>query len=551
MQMSTSNDFCWLKKELEPGECPFILPEEVEFLKNQELRVRARCVECKKFYDDILSLDLSDKDEVTRTLKIAFEELARRNRENIKLNRLLTVHSRRFQVYHEVLAALQSAKTLREAAYILLVAITCREGAAFNRAFLLLYDHETSMFKGYFAIGPRDADEASRIWQHPEARTLKILISRFSDELFEKERAKFANILENLIIPYETETIGNIVSSKRAIRIKQPARGVLRMISELIGTQEYALSPLTSGDKPVGLIIADNFITGQPIEEESLEFLEVMSYQGSIAIERALYYEELQRNLEEVHRLNTALREYHKEVMRMEKMAAVGEIVHQITHDFKNPLTVIGGLAKVILESTDESFPYYRQLVAIKEEADRLMKMLNSTLQALRKKFSLERDWWNLNDLITKKVEEIKPILPAGIEIETDLDPDLPPVFIDLAQFENCLDNLITNAIEAMPNGGKIILRTVWDPPNVIFSVSDTGVGIKEKHKERIFDAFFTTKKNGIGLGLYNCREIVRSHGGEIEVFSEEGKGTTFVIKLKGGDVNERRTEETKDSVRG
>ncbi len=541
---------CWLKKELEHGDCPFILPEEAHFLKDRERRIREKCVECKKFHDDILSIPPEQNDrEVFQLLKVAFEELARRNREYSHLHRLLTIHTRRFQIYHEVLASLQSARRLREVAYILLVAITCREGAAFNRAFLLLYDQERGVFRGFFAIGPADRHEAFEIWNNPETQALDALITRFSDALFEREQQKFAELLEALVVPYD-DMLRSVLTSNRAIRVKSPSRGALRKISDAISSEEYALSPLISRDKPVGLIVADNFVTGQPIEDESLEFLEVMAYQGSIAIERAMYYEELQRNIEELHRLNRKLREYHDAVMKMEKMAAVGEVLHQIAHDFKNPLTVIGGLAKALLDSVDKNHPFYKQLFAIKEETDRLMKMLNSMLKGLRERFSLERDWWNVNDLIRKKTDELPAILPDKIELEVELDPDLPDVFIDLTQFENCLDNIITNAIEAMPDGGKLTIKTRWNPPDVEIIVSDTGRGISEEHKERIFDAFFTTKEGGIGLGLYSCHKIVSAHGGVIEVFSEKGKGTTFVIKLKGGDVNERRREETQNIVR-
>ncbi len=533
-----NDDFCWLKEVLDPGECPFILPEEEDLLRDRERRLRRRCVECKKFYDDISKLKLDGDNEILDILKIALDELAARNREYERMHQFITLHTSRFEVYHEVLAALQSGRNLPNVAYILLVAITCKEGASFNRAFLLLYDQERDVFTGFFGLGPRTPEEAAKIWSELGDNSLQDLISRFSDKLFEKEREKFSDILERLIIPLHDEVIWNIVMSNRARRIKNPQKGILKEIGEIIGSSEYAISPLTSRDKPVGLVIADNIITNRPIDKGELEFLEVLTYQGSIAIERAIYYEELQRNIHELKKLNVALKDYHETITRMEKMSAVGEILHQIAHDFKNPVTVIGGLANFMLDSIDESHPMYSHLKAIKEEADRLSQMLNSTLKALREKFSLEKDWWDLNALIKKKIDELRAILPPNTRIKWELDPNLPRIFVDLVQVENCIDNLINNAIEAMPRGGTLTLKTRWSPPFVEIIVSDTGVGVKEEVKDRIFEEFFTTKKHGTGLGLPSCKKIIDAHGGRIEFSSEQGKGATFVIKLplEGGE---------------
>jgi two-component system NtrC family sensor kinase len=122
----------------------------------------------------------------------------------------------------------------------------------------------------------------------------------------------------------------------------------------------------------------------------------------------------------------------------------------------------------------------------------------------------------------------------ANIKIETDFDGEIPEIMASTNQMRQVLLNMFKNAKEAMPKGGTLTVRTNKEDNKVLIQIQDTGIGIPEELKDKIFEAFFTTKQKvkGVGLGLSVCYGIIKGHGGEIKVESEEGKGTTFTITL-------------------
>jgi two-component system NtrC family sensor kinase len=118
--------------------------------------------------------------------------------------------------------------------------------------------------------------------------------------------------------------------------------------------------------------------------------------------------------------------------------------------------------------------------------------------------------------------------------VETSFAPDIPEIMASTNQMRQVMLNLIKNAKEAMPKGGNLFIRTGKEDNSVLIYIQDTGMGIPEEIRDKIFEAFFTTKQKvkGVGLGLSVCYGIIKDHGGEVKVESEEGKGTTFIISL-------------------
>jgi two-component system NtrC family sensor kinase len=127
-----------------------------------------------------------------------------------------------------------------------------------------------------------------------------------------------------------------------------------------------------------------------------------------------------------------------------------------------------------------------------------------------------------------------KQMKESNVKVETSFDDEIPEVMASTNQMRQVMLNLIKNAKEAMPKGGTLSVRTNREDNSVLIRVQDTGVGIPEEIRDKIFEAFFTTKQKvkGVGLGLSVCYGIIKDHGGEIRVESEEGKGTTFTVRL-------------------
>jgi signal transduction histidine kinase len=221
------------------------------------------------------------------------------------------------------------------------------------------------------------------------------------------------------------------------------------------------------------------------------------------------------------------------ELVRREKLASVGQLLAALAHDLRNPLGVIRSSAQLILEKRQQDAVKEEVARYIMEEVDKLSHRINDFLRYARQKPP---------DLRTIAVEDVARSAlwqwqaQGGMErfrVETRFGSNLPPVRVDPEQVKEALVNLLTNAREAMPAGGRITLMTrKGDSGLVEIEVKDTGQGIPAKHLPRIFEPFFTTKEYGTGLGLTNVKRLVEDNGGILTVASAEGSGSSFITRF-------------------
>lgn len=235
--------------------------------------------------------------------------------------------------------------------------------------------------------------------------------------------------------------------------------------------------------------------------------------------------------------LAIALHAYHEHYVdrlrRQEKLATIGQISASVSHELKNPIGVIKmslfALRKRIDETADPKVASH--LAKIDRNAERVSAIVGGLLGFARSREPrrlLERD---VNALAREALGQI--LVPANVTVVFDLAPDLPPLRVDDVQMTQVIANLVTNAIESMPEGGKIVISTrKRDSDRVEVAVADTGVGIPEENLRRLFDPLFTTKLLGTGLGLATSKSIVEAHGGRIEVTSRPGEGSRFCVVL-------------------
>ncbi len=225
---------------------------------------------------------------------------------------------------------------------------------------------------------------------------------------------------------------------------------------------------------------------------------------------------------------------------QMERMQALAELANGIAHDVRNTLSPASMATELLLEEvTDEE--WRKNLLIVQQGIQDALNILNR-LRLFGRQTSAQEVLLpvHLNELVTSTITFTRAKwfyepMRRGIEvkIQTHLEPNLPPVMGNPTELRQVLVNLIFNAVEAMPQGGTITIRTWREGNKVCFSVEDTGVGMSPAVKRRIFDPFFTTKgARGTGLGLSICYGIVTRHKGTIEVESEEGKGSTFTVRL-------------------
>ncbi|MDZ7373393.1 MAG: PAS domain S-box protein [candidate division KSB1 bacterium] len=236
-----------------------------------------------------------------------------------------------------------------------------------------------------------------------------------------------------------------------------------------------------------------------------------------------------------------------RQLEQSRRLEAVGRLAGGIAHDFNNVLTAISGYADLILLDLEANDPIRQDVEEIKKAASRAASLTRQLL-AFGRKLVLQPRVLNLNELVENLTKMLRRLIGEDIELVVDLDPELGNIHADPAQIEQVVVNLVVNARDAMPHGGRLVIetsnvaldeeyaRTHVDarPGNyVMLAVSDTGHGMDEATKAHIFEPFFSTKgKDHAGLGLAQVYGIVKQSGGHIWVYSEPGHGTTFKIYL-------------------
>jgi signal transduction histidine kinase len=219
-----------------------------------------------------------------------------------------------------------------------------------------------------------------------------------------------------------------------------------------------------------------------------------------------------------------------------EKLAAIGQLAAGVAHEINNPMGVIQCYARLIVKSQEPGSQTMQDAEIIQKHTRQCKKVVEDLLNFARISES-RKQVGRIDDCLTEVVAVLEPHYnKEGITLSVEKAADLPPVEVDEVQFKQVLMNLIINAVQAMPEGGRIAVTADCDPETgaLLVSVADTGLGIGEKHLHRIFDPFFTTKGagKGTGLGLSVSYGIIQQHGGDITVESVPGNGTTFTITL-------------------
>jgi two-component system NtrC family sensor kinase len=251
---------------------------------------------------------------------------------------------------------------------------------------------------------------------------------------------------------------------------------------------------------------------------------------------------ELAKRNEELKLLNEALFESQRQLGQSEKLAALGQVAGTMAHQIGTPLNSISGYIQLILldghlQPTDRD-----RLKIIESQLDRLAESVKNLLSFTQQPKPQLRVL-DVNGVLEDLIHLSEPWLHSrNVRVLSSLSSNVPLVRGDSTHLQTLFLNLITNALDAMPNGGLLMIRTREIQPQpssgnerwLEISITDTGIGITEESKKRIFDPFYTTKKmgEGTGLGLAICENIIKEHSGRLDVESEVGKGSTFFVYL-------------------
>ena len=457
--------------------------------------------------------------------------------EKVRMESRLQNKVTELSIMNEISTVLLSTRELDEILHMILIGATAYQALGFNRAFLFLINEEETMLEGEVATGSLAAEEAYKIWEGlaRESHTLKELLQSRLGEL-SKEDEPINNLVKKMKIPLREgkNIFTQAVHENKSFNITDGTHNPLidKDFISLLGTDTFALVPLVSRGKTLGVLLADNFINKKPIVDEDVERLGAFANHASLAIENSHLYKSSREKVEELSRAYNELQENRDKLLRYERLSAVGNVAARVTHEIRNPLVAIGGFARRILRKDQDGEVNRNYVKIIVEEIDRLENTLTDIL-SFAKPALPKCDTADLNEIIKNilKVLDLE-VTKSNIRIEEHFDPTLPMLWLDENQIRRVVINLIRNAIQAMPDGGTIIISTTREDQWARVETADTGVGISDEDISKLFDAFFTSKSTGSGLGLTVSAQIINNHGGTIEVQKREPQGTLFIIRL-------------------
>lgn len=219
------------------------------------------------------------------------------------------------------------------------------------------------------------------------------------------------------------------------------------------------------------------------------------------------------------------------------QLQELAELAGSLAHEIKNPLSVIRMNMELLAEDLDTpQTPRERRALGkveiVQKQCTRLENLLNDFLKFARLR-ALDLRAGSLNDQIERVLTLFEPqAREQRVQVIRYLDPDLPSMMLDGETLQAALVNLVKNALESMPDGGTLVARSRPTRIGIALDLIDTGVGMDDKTAMKMFEAFYTTKHGGSGLGLPTARKVIEAHGGTINVQSEAGRGTQFTLEF-------------------
>jgi two-component system, NtrC family, sensor histidine kinase HydH len=309
------------------------------------------------------------------------------------------------------------------------------------------------------------------------------------------------------------------------------------ILKEKFKQQSLVVIPLVVREKAIGAIAADHTEPGKSVSREALESMVTFAQQAGLAIQNASMYQELkafsQQMEERIQKTSADLRKTEAQLIRSEKLAALGQMSAGIAHEIRNPLTSINILIHSLTENLPPETAHREDLKVIEEEIQRINEIVEQFLRFARPAPPLFQET-EVATVFDEVVQLLKPqIERQRITVSRDFDT-VPLITFDREQMKQVVLNLLINALQAMPQGGRLDLaaKVLQDNRWMKLSIRDSGVGIPPENLKKLFDPFFSTKEGGIGLGLSIAHRIIDQHHGKIEVESRPGEGTAFHLWL-------------------
>jgi signal transduction histidine kinase len=431
------------------------------------------------------------------------------------------------------------AHDLNEILQAVLVGVTIGEGLGFNRAFLFQLDTEKEYMEGKLAIGPASHEDAGRIWAEISKKQLSLF------EILDDVKETFYNgvnplnqLARQIKVPLSEKDhiLVRAVNERRAFWVGGKSENgsvAPEDLVKILGMGEFAVAPLFAQEEAYGVILADNFVTGRPIDQGDVEALQLFAGLASIAVGKTRICEMLEERVRALRTLNEEVERNKDQLVEAERYAALGRMADQLLHEIRNPLATIGGMAGILKRKLKDSelINYAKTMV---RESERVEKTLSAIFD-FAKVPELNQELVRVCDLIKASLALLHSELERhNITLNVDF-PDLEPVlFLDRIYIQQAFLSILKNAVEAMPDGGTLTVSVSVHEGDVEIQITDTGLGMAKGHLNKADEPFFTTKTHGLGLGLSLAKRVIELHDGFMCLTKNKLGGTNVGITLPG-----------------
>lgn len=503
----------------------------LEILHSQG-KVRVVDARCLPFNADPLVSDEQEMKDGVHGLLLLTDVLSQQVEDEKRMMRLA-----KLSLLNQVSEALYGAHlTLDQILQAVLICITSGQGLGFNRAFLLLIDEGTLTLQGELAIGPSDAEEASRIWLDMEDKQVDLFEMMTSyDQCIKTTDTAVNSIVRKMTISLEESEnllIKSMVNRQVLHITKEMVRPGVDIIRQWLGAQEFAMAPLMTRRGPLGVIVADNAISHSPIGSLDLEFLHLFANQSAGAIENNRLYHELEKRLIDLRKAHEQQKEDQATLLRMERLSVMGETSAIVAHELRNPLVAIGGFARTLVRSLGADDPNREFARIISDEVGRMERIIHDLLDFIRPRKQMRKKVF-LDELVRETLKGFQVELKTGkVEPRLNLQAGKTALNAHPGEIQQVLQNFLLNAMQVMPGGGVLEVQSQVLEGGIKISVMDSGPGFAPEVSEKLFSPFFSTKTTGSGLGLTICSQIIKSHGGVIGAENRDNTGAEFFFIL-------------------
>ncbi len=428
-------------------------------------------------------------------------------------------------IMSQVSEALSSSAELDEIFKVVLTGVTSSQGLGFNRAFLFLIDNNNENLVGQLAVGPTSPEEAGRIWTQLESKrmTLREMLDAGHYNSGNGDSA-LTSLIKGWKIPLSDQNIFGtaVLTGQAMLTLRSESLGAQsRSILARLGVENIALAPIISKGRRLGLIVADNQITGREISPSLVELLQAFACQTAVAIERSRLYDSQVERAEELARINRQLAESQEQIIRVEKMSVIGELTSSIAHELRNPLTVIGGFANLLL-TTGASDANNEYLNIILSETKRAESVLHQVLD-FSKASRAENRAIGFHQLVHNCCNIVAARLKRG-QPQPALVGDNPGLTVwgNPDQLQHAIVQFLNMIIDGSTENNAINLDISANDSTVFLTVSVTFEKNDRKRLTRMLEQGFNNPSGTQRLSILVAGETIRYHGGNFGLESSE-----------------------------